>query len=137
MLSLTMRADRDSGFGKILQDRMKNPQTEEAKKADAPLKQIDETKTKRTPSDRHEKRMAALYVEPISETAWNRPADIIAGAAHDFLVDAVNDYTGRYEQGYIAPAGLPKDIDPDLYSALEQWPARPVLPPPEYPKFPG
>jgi hypothetical protein len=33
-------------------------------KAAAQLEQIDETKKKRTPGDRHEKRIKALYVEP-------------------------------------------------------------------------
>ena len=65
MLSITVTADRESGIGKILRARMENhPQTLEWQKADAELQQIDEIKKKRTPTDRHEKRIAALYVEP-------------------------------------------------------------------------
>jgi AbiV family abortive infection protein len=46
MLSMTMRADRDTGLGKILTDRTTNaPQTKEWKDADAALKQIDEKKS--------------------------------------------------------------------------------------------
>jgi AbiV family abortive infection protein len=90
MLSMTMRADRDTGLGKILAERMTNaPQTKEWKDADTTLQQIDEKKAKRTPDDRHNKRMAALYVEPASSTNWNRPADMSAQTAHDFLQDAV------------------------------------------------
>jgi AbiV family abortive infection protein len=49
MLSMTMRADKDTGLGKILTERMTNaPQTKEWKDADATLKQIDEKKAKRT-----------------------------------------------------------------------------------------
>jgi AbiV family abortive infection protein len=132
MASLTIRADRESGLGKILRARMENPPQSEAwQKADAELKRIDETKTKRTPSDRHNLRMAALYVEPVSENQWNRPADISASTAYAFLVDAANEYSVRYQQGYITPTNLLKDLDPDLYAALEKLSDRPELPPPE------
>ena len=135
-LSLTMSADRNSGLGKILLARMEShPQSEEWRKADAELKRIDETKRKRTPGDRHEKRMAALYVEPISETLWNRPAVASESAARDFLMEAVNDYAGRYHQGYITPAEMLKEIDRKLYDALQPWADRPVLQPPEWPKL--
>jgi AbiV family abortive infection protein len=137
MLSTTMRADRESGLGKILRASSENPpQSPEFQKARATLEEIDLTKQKRTPSDRHEKRMSALYVEPESETRWNRPADAASAlAAHDFLQDAVNDYSGRYHQGYITSAILKED-DPDLYGAIEQWADRPELPAPEHPLYP-
>ncbi len=135
MLSLTMSADMASGLGKLLQ--MKNdPQSEAWKQADTELKRIDETKKTRTPGDRHEKRMAALYVEPLSETHWNRPAVTSASTAHDFMQDAVNDYSGCYHQGYIASAGsMLQHVDPNLYEALEQWSDRPGLQPPEWPEW--
>lgn len=139
MLSLTMTADTASRLGKLLQVRMKNhPQSEAWKKADAELTRIDETKKKRTPGDRHEKRMAALYVEPLSESQWNRPAVTTASAAHDFLQEATNDYAGRYDQGYITSAdSMLKHIDLDLYNAFEQWTDRPTLQAPEWPKEPS
>jgi AbiV family abortive infection protein len=74
ILSTTLTADRETGIGKLLRARMENhPQSPAWQKADAELKRIDEIKKKRTPSDRHEKRIAALYVEPVSESQWNRP----------------------------------------------------------------
>jgi AbiV family abortive infection protein len=138
MLSMTMRADRQTGLGKILTGRMTNAlQSQEWKDADAILKQIDEKKAKRTPDDRHNTRMRALYVEPTSSSEWNRPADMSAQAAHDFLQDAVNDYAGRYGQGYVTSNQcILKDIDADLYNALEQLADRPQLPPPEQPSWP-
>jgi hypothetical protein len=57
-------------------------------------------------------------------------------AAYEFLGDAVNDYSGRYHQGYIASAILKQD-DPDLYTAIEQWVDRPELPAPEHPIYPA
>ncbi|SRR5258708_197242 len=136
MLSSTMRADRDSGLGKILRASMENPpQSPEFQEARATLEGIDLKKQKRTPGDRHEKRMLALYVEPVSETQWNRPDDTSAMAAHEFLADSVNDYSGRYHQDYITSAILKED-DPDLYGAIEQWADRPELPAPEHPHYP-
>jgi AbiV family abortive infection protein len=139
MLSITVTADRESGIGKILRARMENhPQTREWQKADAELQQIDEIKKKRTPTDRHEKRIAALYVEPVSDSQWTRPAATSASAAHDFLQGAVNDYAGRYHQGYITPGdSILRQIDPELCSGLEQWSDRPELQPPEWPPYPG
>jgi AbiV family abortive infection protein len=138
MLSMTMRADQNTGLGKILTDSMTNtPQSQKGKDADAALKQIDEKKAKRTPDDRHSKRMRSLYVEPKSNSDWNRPADVPAIDAYNFLVDAVNDYSGPYHQGYIASEqSLLEDIDADLYNALEQLADRPQLPPPEQPSWP-
>jgi AbiV family abortive infection protein len=135
MLSLVFTADRDSGLGKLLRARMENhPQTAEWKEADAALKQIQEAKKKRIPSDRHRSRTSALYVEPISEYRWNRPGDTSAELAREFLQDAANDYAGRYQQGYITGDDpILKHIDAELYSALERWPDRPNLPAPEWP----
>jgi AbiV family abortive infection protein len=137
MLSMTMRADRQTGLGKILTDRMTStPQSQKRKDADAALKQIDDKKARRTPDDRHSTRMRSLYVEP-SSSGWNRPADMAAQTAHDFLQDAVNDYSLRYSQGYIASVqSILKAIDADLYNALEQLADRPQLPPPVQPSWP-
>ena len=138
MLSLTLRADQGSGVGKTLSARMTNhPQSAEWKEADTTLKQIDDIKKRRTPSDRHDMRVKALYVEPTSETEWNRPALTSAVTAYEFLADSVNDYSGRYHQGYTTPGGMLQHIDHDLHMALEQWPERPVSPSPEHPEMPA
>lgn len=137
MLSLTMRTDNQSGLGKILQARMKNPpQSGEWKKANAQLKQIDDIKTKRTPSDRHDKRVKALYVEPISQTEWNRPSVTTATTAYEFLVDAVNEYRVRQDRCVSSADSILKIDDPELYNALQQWSGRPALQPIEAPQFP-
>ncbi len=117
MLSVNVRADRDSGLGKILRAKMENhPHSEEYQSAEVELNRINEIKIKRTPHERHGKRMSALYVEPESETQWNRPADESSPlAAHDFLQDAVNDYSVQYHQDYInSQDSILKDLDPEL-----------------------
>jgi hypothetical protein len=80
-------------------------------------------------------RMKSLYVEPSSETSWNRPADISAMEAHNFLQEAVNDYTLQAQQNFSA-TDLLASIDAELYEALVAWSERPTLPPPEHPEWP-
>jgi AbiV family abortive infection protein len=138
MLSTVIRANNETGLGKVLRARMENhPQSAAWQEADAKLKQIDDLTKKRVPSERHAKRISALYVEPASGK-WNRPATAISvSLAHEFLQDAVNDYAGRYQQRYITSTdSILKHTDPELYSALEQWSDRPELQPPEWPPYP-
>jgi AbiV family abortive infection protein len=124
-----------SGISELLQAISSNPpSSREYQDADAKLTQMAEAKRKRTPSDRHNQRMAALYVEPISEVGWNRPADTSATAAWEFLKEAVNSYSDQYHEGFVAPEdAIMKVTDPELYNALEQWPDRPKLVAPEWP----
>jgi len=138
MLNMTMRADRNTGLGKTLTDRTTNPpQSQKFKDADATLTRIDKQTAKHTPTNRHSKRMRSLYVEPTSSSDWNRPADVSVADAHSFLQDAVNDYSGRYNQGYItSEQSILKDIDQELHDALDRLTDRPQLPPPEWPPFP-
>jgi AbiV family abortive infection protein len=95
MLSLTMRADRDSGLGRLLQSRLEaSPGSDKWKETDHRLAKIDRTKEKRVPDDRHEQRMSALYVDPVSPGRWNRPVMAISRqSAYDFVTDARNEYS--------------------------------------------
>jgi len=140
MLSLTLRADRETDVGKLLVARTTNapyPQSQEWKNADERIRQIAEQMAERTPEDRHNARVRALYVEPTSNSEWNRPADISVQTAHVFLMDAVNDYSGRYHQSYItSDQPMLKHIDVDLYDGLTQLADRPQLPIPVQPSWP-
>lgn len=120
MLSTTMMEDRDTPLGKLMRQRMMNARhTQEWKEADTAVELELERIRMRTPDERHTDRMRALYVEPISSSEWNRPADISAQTACRFLQDAVNDYSGRYHQGYItSDPSILKDIDRELHDAL-------------------
>jgi AbiV family abortive infection protein len=123
MLSTVITApDKESGLGKLLWERMTtHPQSAEGKKADAELASISDKKRKRVPSERHDARTSALYVEPVSGNKWNRPADTPRSSAQEFLRDAVNDYAVQYGQSYItSPEPILKHIKPELYGALEK-----------------
>jgi len=124
-----------SGISELLQAISSNhPSSSKFQDADAKLEKMIEAKRKRTPGDRHKQRMAALYVEPVSETRWNRPAETSATVTWEFLKDAVNDYAQQYHKGFVAPSDVNlKVTDPELYSALEPWSDRPKLQAPEWP----
>jgi len=137
MKSITLRGDRDSGVGKVLHARMMAaPGSAEWKAAQQQIDQIDQQKMKREPDERHKLRTSALYVDAKSAEKWNRPAkEISAMLAHNFIADAVNDYSIQYGQWY-TKLDFVKSADPELHDALLQWTDRPELTPPEHPRWP-
>lgn len=125
MFSIVQRADNSTVQGKLIQTRMRAALgSPERKKADEELEKITQLQSKRTPEDRHNSRMKALYVEPL-EAGWNRPLETSETAAHNFLTDAINDYSGAQDR-YAHPE---VDDDPDFHAALERWQDRPELQP--------
>jgi AbiV family abortive infection protein len=133
MTSITTRAHRDSGLGKLLNVRHGS---KEWKDANDQIEKLNRQKKKRVPDDRHRQRLSALYVDAISVGRWNRPSKEISQAcASDFLQDAVNDYSLQYSR--YAELEITKHHDPELFSAFQQWPDRPELPPPVWPPYGG
>lgn len=124
MFSVVQRTDSSTGLGQLLQARSRAaPGGPEWQNLTEKIDKITESQKKRTPGDRHERRMKALYAEPL-ESGWNRPAETSEAAARDFLTDAINDYAGA-QQRYVHP-----DVDdPDIHAALGQWQDRPELQP--------
>jgi AbiV family abortive infection protein len=136
MLSTVLRGTRETRLGQLLWDSMRNPPPSQAwKDARAALDQFSEKLRKRAPDERHSTRMLALYVEPKSQTEWNRPADKSAKEAYEFLVDATNDYSLRLQNGYVS-SGLLQHTDAALYNALMAMHDRPKLPAPVHPSWP-
>jgi len=128
MTSLTSRADRNSGLGKLLESRMRaSSGSKERQEVDEQVEQIDQLILKRTPADRHRQRMKALYVDLQSEEQWSRPVkEISQTTAYNFLVDATNDYGLQRTQRYLE-LELLKRTDPELHDALVGWSDRPEL----------
>jgi AbiV family abortive infection protein len=134
MLSVTMRADRDSGAGQLLRSRITaQPGTEEWKKTDDALTLIDRRMKREVPTERHEQRKVALYVdpiEPLSVDRWNRPSiEISQARAFGLITDARNDYVIQFDR-YTNPV-ITDRKDPEFSKALELWSGRPELPPAE------
>jgi AbiV family abortive infection protein len=138
MTSLTLRADNESGIGKVLRTSMTAPLgSKERQEADKQIEKIDQTKSKRTPDDRHRLRMKALYVDILSKNEWNRPTqEISQTVAYEFLTDAINDYELQRSQRYMQLELLKPD-DPELHDALVEWSDRPELTQVEHPSYPG
>jgi len=129
MMSATTRADRGSVLGRLLMTPFSSGGWRKARKQ---IEKLTRLKWKRTPDDRHQRRMSALYVDAVAPDRWNRPInEISAMEARDYLQDASNDYSLQRDR-YINPQ-IYKPDDPDFYSALEQWTDRPTLPRPERP----
>jgi AbiV family abortive infection protein len=137
MKSITTRADRTTGLGKVLTTRMTAPNgSAEQKAAREQIDRLDQLKKRREPDERHKLRMSALYVDPTSDGQWSRPTEeISAMRAHDFISDAANDYSIQQDRWYTNLA-LVKDDDPELHDALQKWSDRPRLPAPEWPPWP-
>jgi AbiV family abortive infection protein len=131
MLSFVMRAVTDTGG--LLDTYLTVRQgSEEWNTAREQLEQARQT----VPVERHKQRMSALYVDAVSADRWRRPTrEISQITAHAYLQDAANDYSGKWER-YINPSIYSPD-DPEFYTALENWPGRPILlPSPERPSLP-
>jgi AbiV family abortive infection protein len=124
-LSTTMRTDRNSGLGKLLEVRLRSPvQSEEWKQADRQIRKIDEIQRKRAPVDRHKQRMRAIYVEPGDDGGWNRPKETTQTEANRIWTDAANDYRVGLQK--IDP-GIQQGADDQLVQELEEWSERPTL----------
>ena len=130
MLSTTMRTNKDTGLGKLLNARFTaKPGSSERKAADKQVDDIDRRLQKRVPGERHEQRMSALYVDPISPTEWNRPSESVTQEdARQFLTDAANDYSIQCER--YTKLSILEISDPELSEALAQWTDRPEILPP-------
>jgi hypothetical protein len=88
----------------------------------------------RLPRERHTIRLKALYVDPdpLSPTEWNRPvAQITQASALVSLMAVHNDYYLRWL--HYSDLERFKTREAELADALEKWPQRPVILPPELP----
>jgi hypothetical protein len=128
-----VECDNDSrpgtGVGRLILSRITAlPGTQESKQTDDALARIGRRMRRETPTERHEQRQLALYVDPVEPLAvdrWNRPlTEITRGRAQALLQDARNDYTIQSSNRY-SNFDLLKDIDPELGEALQQWSDRP------------
>ena len=130
MLSTVTKTDKNTVLGKLHQTYSSaKPGSKERKAASEQLERLDHQKKKRIPTNRHEQRMSALYVDAVSPDGWNRPVKEISQiSAFECLVDAGNDYGAPYRR-YTTPEAYKPD-DTELYTALEEWTNRPTLAPP-------
>lgn len=132
-LSATIISLNDSVQGEFLKEtRLNPPSSSKWKEATQQLDKAMKTVRRRTPSQRHEMRMKALYVEPTdSGHGWNRPSQEYSNGrvVLRFLNEASSDYAAqysRYASGYI-----PEEED-ELFRIIQEWNERPELPLPDF-----
>ena len=130
MLSTTIRGSR-----KLVMDLASAaPGSPEWQAADEEVQRVVQQLRKRTPDERHSRRMAALYVDPLSLTEWSRPSTMVTQeAARQFLTDAANDYSVQCER--YTNLKILEVVDAELSGALAQWSDRPKMLPPEQPAY--
>lgn len=128
-VSSVQRVLTDSVYGKLLQDRFRaDPQSKERRDLDEQVEKIGKRQTTRTPEDRHDLRMKALYVEPNDAgTDWNKPWEKDKEEAKHFVQDAINDYTVQVNSSWHIDSLKLSDLE--LAQAVEAWTTRPGLPP--------
>jgi AbiV family abortive infection protein len=132
MLSFVMTVDTDTPLGGLLGIYLNVKHG--SKEWETAREQLEQARQS-IPIRRHEQRMSALYVDAKAPDRWSRPTrEISLPSAHAYLQGAANDYSGQYDR-YINPETYKPD-DPALYTALEAWMDRPILPPPERPELP-
>jgi AbiV family abortive infection protein len=130
MLSIQITTDDgDTRLAQVLRTRMTtSPQSPEYQAAEAELNTITKALQRRAPNDRHSQRAAALYVEPLSENRWNRPADTSQLLAHQFIQSAQNDYMPERDRRIGMKTGDP--ANDEIFDAIAKLPSRPDLPQP-------
>ena len=137
MLSTGLMAEGSStSLGKLLHRRIHGPPYDaEWRDADSQLNELVARKQSRTPHDRHQQRMTALYVELTSaKNGWSRPADMPLRTAYSRVNEAVNDYVGERDRRVVTRVGEPADLD--LFDAFALLDARARLPGPGQPEIP-
>jgi AbiV family abortive infection protein len=131
-LSVVQRPQEGSELERLLWARHEyHPHSAEYKAADMRLAEITEEQRQNEPSERHKLRLQCLYVEADDAgTKWNRPCSQTQRTAHDFLIDAANDYRGQYDR---FQNGSIEWEDQELAQGVQAWASRPELPAPESP----
>jgi AbiV family abortive infection protein len=123
------RADRGSQLAGFSAQQTKHaPQTPEFERAATALSAFRDRRLKDTPNERHQARLAALYVDiDDAGSAWNRPSEIDAEFAYYCVVDAIGDYHNRCSR--LSPEILKDDkcFSAALASALQAWTDKPDL----------
>lgn len=125
MLSTTIRSNR-----KLVELAGIPPGSDQFEAANQEIEQTISKIRKRTPDERHSRRMAALYVDPVSPVEWRRPWTMVTQEdARQFLTDASNDYSIQCER--YTKLSILEISDRELSEALAQWTDRPEILQPE------
>lgn len=130
--SVTLKPSKDSALDSALDRALStlqnDPASEASKGASALVDSAASKKLKRQPSDRHEARCCALYVDlDITGGDWLRPEDFDVDEARNHIREAVKDYAMEREN--LTNPTLRATLEQHLphISVREMWSARNML----------
>jgi hypothetical protein len=135
-VSTVLRMTRGTRLDDLLRRYMHGPPASEGgQTARKELQVAIDAKTKRSPTDRHELRMRAFYVD-MKPTAdgWLRPSEITRQEALDAISDAVNDYSGERDR---LRDEVIESRFPEMAATRRGMDPRPLLIPPRWPENAG
>ena len=98
VLGITLN-DPGEPFARFIKEMIRlTPGTEEYRRANIRLEGALQAKVGRLPQERHEMRMASLYVDLSDDgVTWNRPSALSPIRAYNLISGAVNDYAGQWD----------------------------------------
>jgi len=131
-MSVTLITDSPSALDTALRTRVTSrPGDPGFQAAEDVIQTAIEAKAKHAPTDRHEKRLEAFFVDlEESGTDWKRPSKTISQEdAYRLLNDTANDYAGQWDR--FSNTALLEDGQ--LVAAVEAWLDKPSLQPPTWP----
>jgi len=98
-LSSMLAANRGTSVGDALQTMLTSPiDSRETKQAREIVEVASEATGRRAPSDRHDQRMRALYVDLDSSGRWRRPQDLDERVLEREVFYAISDYAGERDR---------------------------------------
>lgn len=136
-----LRITSEDSTSQIYRTIFERPQdSPEYQQAQQQLATLRKAKRRRMPTERHDQRMRALYVDPNDAgTDWNRPCQIDKASALHSMTDLANDYSAEITN--VEPWVLTwesSDLHPDLLQfarAVKAWNQRPSLPARRWPSW--
>jgi AbiV family abortive infection protein len=127
-LSLTRRMEKGDQLQLLLRARRDSPPgSAERQAAQEQIHLLDERQMRRQPTDRHQKRMRAVYVDLLNGDAWSRPCDLDPQDCADEVQNAINDYTNARLRCIEEAATIHGDHQ--LAEAVAALMQRPTFPP--------
>lgn len=128
-----IQSGSDTKLNRLWEATFVSKATPESIKASEELCAIGVRMNKKLPTQRHDWRQKALYVEPNrSGDGWDRPKDQSKQIALHSIYGASSAYSSHV--CLFTPTGYFKNADPAFSTALRAWEERPHLPTAYLPK---
>ncbi len=124
---IEFNTNRETGLGKLLVKSFDAPVgSKEHQDAEAQIKEAMQAKEKRLPSERHDLRMSAFYVDLTGSGQWRRPSSIDQETAQRAVQEVLNNYLPERDR-LLTGLSAAADVS-EMAEALEKMNPQPNLP---------